>query len=158
MLGLPPRAQSQEQSQLFGRWVGARKRKPPERGGKRRKSRRELASSEEKRGTGNISEHNKKANGDNETKKRGGGGLFDVSVLCTAYRDLNVLFDFHGGVDPRLAGAFLWNVTVSRGSFLRIPLSGSHTEILFCGHLSFDIGRNIVGRSLSDLSAENMTT
>lgn len=44
----------------------------------------------------------------------GGTGGFDVSVLCTTFGDLNVLFDTrHSGMDPRLADALLWNVNVS---------------------------------------------
>ncbi|CAM9782811.1 unnamed protein product, partial [Pylaiella littoralis] len=35
---------------------------------------------------------------------------FDVSVLCTAYADVNALFEPHSRVESRLGGALLWNV------------------------------------------------
>lgn len=48
---------------------------------------------------------------------RGSGGevrSFDVSVLCTAYMDLNVLLNpGHHELGARLLGPFLWNVNVS---------------------------------------------
>lgn len=37
---------------------------------------------------------------------------FDVSVLCTAYADVNALFEPHSRVESRLGGALLWNVNV----------------------------------------------
>lgn len=47
----------------------------------------------------------------------GGRGLFDVSVLCTVFRDLNVLFDpIQNSMDPRLADVLLWKVKVRAGS------------------------------------------
>lgn len=58
-----------------------------------------------------------------EVGRRGGGmtmgegGLFDVSVLCTVFRDLNVLFDpLQNSMDPRLADVLLWKVKVRAGS------------------------------------------
>lgn len=43
----------------------------------------------------------------------GGRGIFDVSVLCTAFQDLNVLFDpLQNSMDPRLADVLLWKVKV----------------------------------------------
>ena len=42
--------------------------------------------------------------------------LFDVSVLCTIYKDLEVLFSTRHPMDPRLVDALLWNPKVSLGS------------------------------------------
>lgn len=50
------------------------------------------------------------------TRGGGGRGLFDVSVLCTAFRDLNVLFDpLQNSMDPRLVEVLLWRVKVRAG-------------------------------------------
>ncbi|CAM9971551.1 unnamed protein product [Ascophyllum nodosum] len=39
--------------------------------------------------------------------------LFDVSVLCTIYKDLEVLFSTRHPMDPRLVDALLWNPKVT---------------------------------------------
>ena len=45
--------------------------------------------------------------------KAGGEGAFDVSVLCTAYMDLNVLLNpGRHELGAKLMGPLLWNVNV----------------------------------------------
>lgn len=41
------------------------------------------------------------------------GQLFDISVLCTAFKDLGILFNARHPIDPRLVDALQWNVKVS---------------------------------------------
>lgn len=49
-----------------------------------------------------------------EEKESGDGRpLFDISVLCTAFKDLGVLFSTLYPIDPRLVDALQWNVKVS---------------------------------------------
>lgn len=54
------------------------------------------------------------ADGHGVTIGTGARGPFDVSVLCTAYKDLNALLNLSSHeVDARLVDPLLWNVNVS---------------------------------------------
>lgn len=63
----------------------------------------------------------------------GEGKAFDVSVLCTAFGDLNVLFDpRHSRVESRLGEALLWNVNVSLQSGKILPNKESESGRVGC--------------------------
>lgn len=48
-----------------------------------------------------------------EQESGDGGQLFDISVLCTAFKDVGILFNARHPIDPRLVDALQWNVKVS---------------------------------------------
>lgn len=117
MLGLPRHTKSRDQSNHERTRPSPRQREPIEGGGVRR--RRELKSPGTREEEHELAAVGGGHNGGGAgvvdvTRKNGGGGRFDVSVLCTVYRDVNVLFDpDHNDMDPRMAEALLWSVNVS---------------------------------------------